>query len=49
MLLFLVACVVLASMWVIASALRLRARVIPVNLGWMSDRWLMHYRASQSQ
>ena len=48
MLLFLIACVVLALLSVIAAALRLRADPIPVNLGWMSERWLVQYRASHS-
>ena len=46
MLLFLIACVVLALVRVITSALTLRAGPMPVSLGWMSERWLVEYRAS---
>lgn len=28
---------------------RPRLRVRPANLGWMSERWLMEYRASHSK
>jgi hypothetical protein len=46
--LLLIACLVLAPVSVIALAVRLRARVLPVSLGWMSEQWLASYRASHS-
>ena len=48
MVLLLIACLVLAPVLVIALAVRLRARVRPLNLGWMSEQWLAAYRASHS-
>ena len=45
MVLFLIVCLV-ALVWIVGSDLRLRADVNPVKLGWMSERWLMEYRAS---
>jgi hypothetical protein len=38
-----------ALVWMVAAAARLRAGVIPAKLGWMSEQWLVQYRASQSK
>jgi hypothetical protein len=48
MLLLLIACLVLASIWLTGSALRRRGRVKVANLGSMSEQWLLQYRASHS-
>jgi len=47
-LLLLIACLVLASMWLILSAVRRRGAVSAPNLGWMSEQWLLQYHASRS-
>jgi hypothetical protein len=48
MLLLLIACLVLASIWLTSSAVRRRGRVNVANLGSMSEQWLLQYRASHS-
>jgi hypothetical protein len=48
MLLLLIIAPFAVTAYVLTSGVRVPSGLVPTKLGWMSDRWLAEYRASQA-